>query len=81
MANRLKLLLPKIISPLQSAFVTNQNIEDNNTLAHELFHSFKNKKGKGGFMSFKTDMVKTFDKMEWNFLLAIMEKLGFMLQG
>jgi hypothetical protein len=77
LANRLKCLLPKIISPLQSAFVPNRNIQDNSILAHELLHSFKNKKGKGGFMFLKLDMEKAFDRMEWNFLLAIMEKLGF----
>jgi hypothetical protein len=77
LANRLKLLLPKIISPLQSAFVPARNIQDNVILAHELLHSFKNKKGKGGFMFLKLDMEKAFDKMEWSFLLAIMGKLGF----
>lgn len=64
LANRLKILLPKIISPLQSAFVPNRNIQDNTILAHELIHSFKNKKGKGGFMFLKLDMEKAFDKME-----------------
>lgn len=77
MASRLKILLPKIISPLQSAFVPNQNIQDNNILAHELLHSFKNKKGKGGFMFLKMDMEKAFDNMEWDFFLEILIKLGF----
>ena len=77
LANRLKFLLPKIISPLQTTFVPNRNIQDNTILAHELLHSFKNEKGKGGFMFLKLDMEKAFDKMEWDFLLAIMEKLGF----
>jgi hypothetical protein len=77
LANRLKTTLPKIISPLQSAFVRKRNIQDNSILAHELLHSFKNKKGKGGYMFLKMDMEKAFDKMEWCFLLAIMEKLGF----
>jgi hypothetical protein len=46
LANRLKTMLPKIISPLQLAFVPSRNIQDNTILAHELLHSFKNKKGK-----------------------------------
>jgi hypothetical protein len=41
--NRLKCLLPKIISPLQSTFVPGINIQDNSILTHELLHSFKNK--------------------------------------
>jgi hypothetical protein len=49
LASRLKILLPKIISPAQSAFVPNRNIQDNSILAHELLHAFKNKKGKSWF--------------------------------
>jgi hypothetical protein len=56
LANRLKIVLPKIISFLQSAFMPSRNIQDNSILAHELFHTFKNKKGKGGFMFLKMDM-------------------------
>jgi hypothetical protein len=53
-----------------------RNIQDNSILAHKLLHTFKNKKGKGGFMFLKMNMEKAFDKMEWKFLLAIMKKLG-----
>jgi hypothetical protein len=73
----LKLVLPKIISPLQFAFVPGRNIQDNSILAHELIHTFKNKRGRKGFMFLKMDMEKGFDQMEWPFLLAIMMKLGF----
>ncbi|XP_059436565.1 uncharacterized protein LOC132169562 [Corylus avellana] len=66
---RLKLLLPKIISPLQSAFVPKRNIQDNTILAHELLHTFKSKRGKGGYMFLKMDMEKAFDRMEWEFLV------------
>jgi hypothetical protein len=75
--NRLKLILPKIISPLQSAFVPNKSIQDNSVIAHELLHSFKLKRGKCGFMFLKMDMEKAFDKMEWKLILAIMQQLGF----
>jgi hypothetical protein len=77
LANKLKSFLPKIISPLQLAFVPKRNIQDNTILAHELLHTFKLKGGKCGFMFMKMDMEKTFDRMEWSFLLAILEKLGF----
>jgi hypothetical protein len=77
LANRLKTILPKIISSLQSAFVPKRNIQDNIILAHEHLHAFKDKRGKGGFIFLKMDMEKAFDRMEWSFLLAIMEKLGF----
>jgi hypothetical protein len=77
LANRLKSLLPKILFPFQSAFVLNRNIQDNTILAHELLHTFKNKKGKGSLMFLKMDMEKAFDKIEHGFILAIMSKLGF----
>jgi hypothetical protein len=64
-ANRLKLLLYKIISPNQSAFIPNRNIHDNSILANEL-HTFKNKKGNGGFLFLKMDMEKAFDRMEFS---------------
>jgi hypothetical protein len=54
-----------------------RNIQDNIILAHELLHSYKLKKGKGGFMFLNLDVEKAFDKMEWVFILSIMEKLGF----
>jgi hypothetical protein len=50
---------------------------DNSIIAHELLHSFKLKRGKGGFMFLKMDMEKAFDKMEWNLILAILQSLGF----
>ena len=77
LANRLNALLPKIISPFQSAFVPGRNIQDNSILAHKLLHNFK--KGKGGLMFLKLDMEKAFDKMEWPFILSIKKKLGFHL--
>jgi exonuclease III len=77
LANRFKPLLHKIVSPMQSAFLKGRSIHDNTILAHEVFHSMKNKRGNGGLMALKLDMEKAFDSMEWNFLLKILELLGF----
>jgi hypothetical protein len=77
LANRLKPLLSKFISPFQTAFVPGCHIQDNSILSHEMFHSLKSKRGRGGLMAVNIDMEKAFDKMEWEFLLTIMEKLGF----
>jgi hypothetical protein len=77
LANRLKPLLSKIISPFQTAFVPGRHIHDNSILFHEMLHSLKNKRGRGGLMAVNIDMEKAFDKMEWGFLVLIMEKLGF----
>jgi hypothetical protein len=77
LANRLKGLLHHFISPYQSAFVPSRTIQDNSIMAHELLHSLQSKRGRGGLMAVKIDMKKAFDRMEWNFLLSIMLKLGF----
>jgi hypothetical protein len=46
-------------------------------MAHELLHTLKSKKGLGGLIAVKIDMKKAFDRIEWSFILAILEKLGF----
>lgn len=77
MANRLKIVLGKIIHPLQGAFTPERLIQDNILVAHEVFHSFKNKTGKKGWMAIKLDMEKAYDRLEWNYIKAIFQKLGF----
>jgi hypothetical protein len=77
LANRFKAHLHLFISPYQSAFVPSRSIQDNTIMAHELFNVINSKKGRGGLMAIKIDMEKAFDRMEWNFLLAILSKLGF----
>jgi hypothetical protein len=77
LANRFKALLHLFISPYQSVFVPSKSIQDNTIMAHELFNVINSKKGRGGLMAIKIDMEKAFDRMEWNFILAILSKLGF----
>ena len=77
LANRLKVFLPNIISPSQNAFVAGRQIQDNIGVAHEMFHFLKGRKAKGKFeMGIKLDMQKAYDRVEWDFLDAIMEKNG-----
>lgn len=44
LANRLKRILPKIISPHQTAFIPGRIIQENTLLAQEVFHHLKKKK-------------------------------------
>ena len=77
-ANRLKTILPSIISETQSAFQSSKAISDNILIAFETLHHMKNQKSKKlGFMAMKLDMSKAYDWVEWSYLVKIMEKLGF----
>ncbi|KAM1540795.1 hypothetical protein ACFX10_005428 [Malus domestica] len=71
LSNRLKPLLPKIISPMQNAFVGGRQIQDNIGIAHELFHFLKLRKTKSKFeLGIKLDMHKAYDRVDWDFLDA-----------
>ncbi|XP_019097444.1 PREDICTED: uncharacterized protein LOC109131210 [Camelina sativa] len=75
---RLKRFLPLLVSETQSAFVSGRLITDNILVAQEMFHGLNtNPRCKSEFLAFKTDMSKAYDRVEWDFLEAVMIKLGF----
>ena len=74
-ASRLKVFLPEVISPTQSAFMPGRLITDNIVVAYECFHTIKNKRE--GLCVIKLDMHKAYDRVEWPFLKEIMLRLGF----
>ena len=78
LVNRLKLVLPNIVSHSQSAFLLGRLIMDNVLVAFETLHYLKRKtKGKLGFMALKPDMSKAYDRVECIFLEKVMKHLGF----
>ena len=73
LANKLKQVLPNILSPTQSAFVPSRLITDNVLVAYETLHTMHSrKKGKTGSLALKLDVSKAYDWMEWLFLQGVM---------
>ena len=78
MENRLKQLLPKMISCSQGAFIPGRSITDNIFISFEVLHYLNRKtQGKHGFAALKVDMSKAYDRVEWDFLKRIMLRMGF----
>ena len=78
LANRLKVVLPHVISQAQSAFIPGCQITDNILSAYETLHTMHTRMyGKKGYMAVKLDMSKANDRVEWRFLEEVMKKLGF----
>jgi hypothetical protein len=63
-ANRLKIILPDIISGSQSAFISGRFITDNIILAYETMHTMQTRMwSKTGYMGIKLDMSKAYDRV------------------
>ncbi|MCH94114.1 hypothetical protein A2U01_0015069, partial [Trifolium medium] len=76
-ANRIKVILPQVISSNQSAFVPDRLITDNILVAYEVFHYFNQSSSKKGYIGIKTDMAKAYDGVKWSFLQSTLESMGF----
>lgn len=74
LANRLKPLLPSIISQEQSAFIGGRQIHDNIVVVHI---SSIRKRGPKRFMVLKLDLSKAYDRVRWSFLEKAMASVGF----
>ncbi|XP_048605007.1 uncharacterized protein LOC106417084 [Brassica napus] len=78
LCQRLKKVLPCLISETQSAFIAGRPISDNIMIAQDMFHALRTKpSGRSKRMTIKTDMNKAYDMMEWSFIEAVMRKMGF----
>uniref|UniRef100_A0A803NT67 Reverse transcriptase domain-containing protein n=1 Tax=Cannabis sativa TaxID=3483 RepID=A0A803NT67_CANSA len=77
LTDRLKVVIDRLISPCQSAFMPGRWIAEASIMAQEVLHSIKNKKGKVGAMAIKTDMSKAYDRLEWDFISHVLVANGF----
>jgi len=65
---RIRLMLDKLVSPVQSAFVLGRKGVNNAIIMQEIIHTISKKKGRVGYMTVKVDLEKAYDKLKWSFI-------------
>ena len=75
MSNRLKLILPKIISPTQSCCIIGKDISDTIISVKDLIDIVELDELDGYLL--KLDQEKAFDRVAHEYLFAVLEKFGF----
>ncbi|GKD08176.1 RNA-directed DNA polymerase, eukaryota, reverse transcriptase zinc-binding domain protein, partial [Tanacetum coccineum] len=75
LANHLKHVLPSVVGEVQMAYIKGRQIIDGPLFVDEIISWAKTHKKK--LMLFKVDFEKAFDSLSWNFLLSILEQMGF----
>ena len=68
LVQRLKKILPDLISPYQASFIPGRQITDNIVIMQEALHTMRRKKGLHGLMAIKLDLEKAYDKLNRNFI-------------
>ena len=77
LAARLRPLLSGFVSQAQSAFIKGRSISEPILLANEIISRSHRESLKDPFMCLKIDLAKAFDSVDWQYLLGIMQQLGF----
>ncbi len=74
-ANRLKPLLPSLVSVEQYGYVEDRQILDNIIQAHEVVHSLTSNRKACMIMQF--DIAKAYDKLNWTYIRKVLIAFGF----
>lgn len=77
LVNKIRPHLDNLIGPLQSSFIPKRGTSDNAVIAHEIVHHMHKKKGKSGYLLFKIDFEKAYDRVDWDFLKLTLNEFGF----
>ncbi|KAL2251385.1 UNVERIFIED_CONTAM: hypothetical protein Sindi_2260800, partial [Sesamum indicum] len=76
LVQRLSVVLGKLVSPCQAAFIPRRSIGDNIMMAQKLFIGY-NQKRLPPRCALKVDICKAYDTVEWDFLLATLQLFRF----
>ena len=69
---RIRPLLNRLISPIQTAFVPGRRSVDNVLIAQELIYTMDKMKGREGYMAVKGDLEKAYDRLEWSYINVLL---------
>jgi hypothetical protein len=75
MTNRISNVANRLVASNQTTFIKMRYILESVVIAHEVIHSVHQSKQEGFIL--KVDYEKAYDKVNWKFLLGILEKRGF----
>ncbi|KAL2250283.1 UNVERIFIED_CONTAM: hypothetical protein Sindi_2150600 [Sesamum indicum] len=78
LVQRLSVVLGKLVSPCQAAFIPGRIIKDNIMIAQELFTGYKQRRLPPR-CALKADIRKAYVTVEWNFLDATLQLFGFLV--
>jgi len=76
LAGRVKAVLPSLVGPYQTAFISGRRISDNILLSQELMKGYHKSTGPAR-CAMKVDMMKAYDSVRWDFIDATLIKMGF----
>lgn len=72
---RLKSIIPKLVSPFQYGFVAGRNIHENIIVSQEILHCMNNLIGRKGYFMIKADQSKAYAKLSWDFIWRTMVEI------
>ena len=75
LANRLKKVMHGLVNVAQNAFVEGRQILDASLISNEVIDSILRKKERCLFC--KLDIEKTYDQIDWSFVLKVLQRMGF----
>ncbi|KAL5772200.1 hypothetical protein ACOSQ2_012124 [Xanthoceras sorbifolium] len=74
--SRLRNVMADLVGPNQVAFVPGRQIQDNIVVAQETLHKFHVSKSKKGFVAWKIELAKAYDKIQWDFIEMVLLEVG-----